>query len=166
ALLRDAIEAHVKRGETVRETYKSSRELRLARPDAEAIFSSLFPEPTAELRKDSPAKATRLENARSDAARAMKRQENYEGPTLATIWNAATWLVDRDVNGKAKPARGGADKLDSLMFGTRGDRIAEIQNVVEVVLRDGSIVSMTVDQARAAGVAASQTGKSPLETLL
>ena len=33
---------------------------------------------------------------------------------------------------------------NSLLFGSRGERINEIQNIVEVVMRDGSVEQMAV----------------------
>jgi hypothetical protein len=162
AALREAIEVHIQTGEKVRDTYSKAREARLAKPDAEAIFAKLFPLATEEERKQSPRMATKLENAHNAAIKAMMRSENFEGPTLASIWNAATWMVDRDEDGKSRPCRGDADKLDSLLFGTRADRIAEVQSIIEVVLADGTFAKMTAPEAATHGVDSKQIGKSLL----
>ena len=164
--LREAIDVHIKTGEKVRDTYKASRETKLARPDAEAIMAALFPLPTEEQQKSSPKLASKLTNAHTAAIRAAGRAENNEGPTLATLWNAATWLVDRDESGKARQCRGGADRLDSMLFGTRAERIAEIQKVIEVVLTDGTTKLMSATEAASHGVGAFEPGRTPLESML
>lgn len=167
ATLRGAIEAHVKSGEAIRDLYKRAKETRVGRADAEAIFSTLFPASTDQLRKLAPAKATRLDNVRTEAIRAMARPENNEGKgSLATLWNGATWMVDRDADGNARPARGGADALDSLLFGSRGKRVEEIRNVIEVVLRDGTTQLMSAQEATSHGIDPTQIGRALMNDML
>lgn len=57
---------------------------------------------------------------------------------VATLWNAATYLVDRKADGKARECRGGADRLDSLLFGSRGERLTEVQDIIENILDGGA----------------------------
>jgi len=86
-VLRKAIEAHVKEGEAVANLYRETVKAELSRPEAERIFDLLFP---AAAEGDSKRMATRKENKRAEAARAMHLPENNEGRSVATIWNAAT----------------------------------------------------------------------------
>jgi hypothetical protein len=160
--LRGAIEQHIKSGEEVRELYKRARDRKLARKEAELVFDALFPASTEEQRKDNKRKATMLDNARADAQRSAARAENNEGDNLATLWNAATWMVDRTVDGKARPCRGDADKLDSMLFGSRGKRVEEVRSLIEVVLTDGTTAMMEAAEAAQHGVSV----KSPLEEML
>lgn len=131
--LRDAIERGIREGASISGLYEMAAETRLARPDAEALFDALFPVSTEEERKAEPRKAGNRDKARQDAYIAMARPENSAGPTVASLWNAATWLVDRDATGSAKKGRGG-DALDSLLFGARGERVSEIRRIVETAL--------------------------------
>lgn len=162
--LRKAIEQHIKSGETVRELYKAAKETRLAKPDAEALFDTLFPRADKDA---TPQLATRLNNARVEAMRAMQRSENNEGPTVATLWNAATWVVDRTETGRAKKARGGSDMLDSMLFGSRGKRVEEIRALmVDVLMKDGTVKQMEAPEAVAHGIDHRQMGKQLLADLL
>lgn len=165
-ILREAIEAHVSQGVTVREAYRKARELRLTREDASAMFDRLWPAPTEEQSKSNPRLAGRLNNVRSEAVQAMARPENSEGPTLATLWNAATWLVDRDADGSAKPCRGDADRLDSLLYGSRRDRVEEIRTLIDVYLADGTLTTMEAGEAVRAGVDPLQAGRAIVADLL
>lgn len=96
---------------------------------------------------------------------AMRDPVNNVGPTLATVWNAATYLVDREVNGTSRKTRGGS-AIDSLLFGSRGDRVSEIQTMIEVILRDGSIQSVPASEALAMGANPSSVGRSVLDEML
>jgi hypothetical protein len=162
-VLREAIEEHVRGGEAVAELYREARKAELTRPEAEAVFALLFPEPSED---DKPATATRRINARRAAARAMRRAENQEGRSLATLWNAATWLVDRDETGRTRPVKGGGELLDSMLFGSRGDRVEEIRSIVQVILRDGTVADMEAPAAAAAGVSPEQIGRQLLDSML
>jgi hypothetical protein len=161
-VLAGAIGEAVKSGDKVRNAYHRAEATRLSRADAERAFDLLFPKAARDAEK---AAITRADNVRADAMRAMSNPVNNAGPTLATLWNAATYLVDRTADGRARPTRGG-DALDSLLFGTRGERVEEIQTIIEVIMRDGTIEQMTVPQALAAGVDPSLTGRAILDDLM
>lgn len=165
-VLRKAIEAHVKEGEAVANLYRDTVKAELSRPEALAIFDLLFPK-AAE--GDSKRLATRKENKRAEAAAAMRLPENNEGRSVATIWNAATWVVDRRLDGKkwvAREARGGADKLDSLLFGSRSKRVAQIRNTIKVVMADGTVADMEATEAALHGVDTAQIGRAMLADML
>lgn len=183
-LLTAALPRAIAAGEKVRDAYHKAEALTFAKADdARAAFDRLFPDATPEqhalaTRKDKAAEitaakvaVTRATNARAEARRAAALPVNRVGSrgNLATLWNTATWLVDRTVDEhgriEARPTRGG-DMLDSMLFGTRGDRVTEIQTIVEVIMRDGSVRSMTVPQALAAGVDPALTGRAILDDLI
>lgn len=144
-VLAAAIGEAVQGGDKVRTAYHQAEASRLDASQASKVFDLLFP-PAAE-GSDKRA-ATKAENVRAGARRAMADAVNNVGPTLATLWNAATYLVDRTPDGASKPTRGG-EALDSLLFGQRGDRVSEIQTIVELVMRDGSIQQVTAAEALA-----------------
>jgi hypothetical protein len=161
--LRTAIEAHVKQGEAMSTLYENARKATLTRAESERLFDALFPK----AEDDAHAKSKgRAENIRTDALRAAARAENNEGQSVATLWNAATWLVDREPNGAPKAARGGADRLDSLLFGTRAERIQEVQTLISVIMADGRIVDMPAPQAAELGVNHAEIGRSLLDSML
>jgi Domain of unknown function (DUF932) len=162
-ILVDSIADAVQRGDSVRAAYERAEQTRLTSEQAQAIFDRLFP-PPAEDEKD--AAKTRVENVRADARRAMARPENNVGPTLATVWNAATWMVDRTADGKARPVRGGGDRLDSLLFGGRADRVSEIQTMIEVILKDGTVEAVPAARALEIGADAGQVGRKVLDDML
>lgn len=158
ATLAEAIEETVKSGQETIKTYQAAEETRLTKTDVAGILEALFPPAPEDASKGAQ---TRAENARTEMLMAMQRKENFAGPTLATVWNGATWLVDRDGFGNARKTRG--DALDSLLTGTRGQRIHEIENIVEVVLRDGSIERVAVPELAAKQAA---EGNSEFERLI
>lgn len=129
-VLKGEIAGALKTGETLREMFRKAQDTTLDRARAQAVFDALFPEAPAD---SAPGVVTRAENARSDARKAMAFAENALGPNLATLWNAATYLIDRDATGTARALRSG-DRLDSLLFGTRGKRVAEVQAVIADVM--------------------------------
>lgn len=161
-MLSESITDAVKAGDSVRAAYHRAEQIQLSRPQAIALLDKLFP-----LADDDAGKAakTRAENDRADAVRAMNNPVNNAGKTLATVWNAATYLVDRNVDGTTRKPRGG-DLLDSLLFGTRGDRIAEIAHTIEVVMKDGSVQEMAAHEAIAAGVDPRSVGRTAIEAML
>lgn len=158
ATISEAIES----GQTMRATYEATERARLPRSAAERAFDLLFP-PAAD--DASPRAKTMAENARNDARIAAANPVNDCGDTVATLWNAATYLVDRNADGSPRETRG-ADRLDALLFGARGERVSEIQTIIEVIMRDGSIQHMTAPQAVAAGVDPSLTGRAILDGML
>lgn len=165
-MLRKAIEQHVVEGGKIAELYAAAVEHELHRTDAQAIIDELWPIPGEDSGK-SAAAVTKATNARSEAARAMKLAENSEGRSLATIWNAATWLVDRDATGATRKLRGNGDAVESLLFGGRGRRIEQVRRVMVRVLRpDGTEEDVTASEAALAGVDSAQIGRSLLDDML
>ena len=161
-VLAESIGDAVRKGDEVRAAYHAAEATRLDSTAAAAVFDRLFP-PAA---KDADQAAkTRADNVRADARRAAANAVNNAGPTLATLWNAATYLVDRTASGAARPTRGG-DALDSLLFGSRGERVSEIQTIVELVMKDGTIQAMPAHDALATGVDPLSVGRKVLEDML
>lgn len=142
-VLAEAIGTAVVSGDKVRAAYHKAEEMRLTQKEAINVFDLLFPKAPED---ESKTVITRADNVRADAKRAMGNHVNNVGPTLATLWNAATYLVDREADGSARKTRGG-DSLDSLLFGSRGDRVSEIQSIVEVVMRDGTTQAVQISEA-------------------
>lgn len=164
--LKEAIGTTIATGETVRAMYDRASSTRLTREAARAAFDALFPEAP----KDAPAATrTKLENARTEARQAAVMGINRGGAepgNVATLWNAATFVLDRDGQGRARKARGGADMLDSMLFGARAKRIEEIQTVIELCMRDGSVEHVTAQRAIEMGADLSQVGAKVLEDIL
>lgn len=152
--LREGIASAIVSGDKVRDAYYKAEQTKLTKDQAIAVFDRLFPEAPEGSSKTA---ITRAENERNDGRRAMWDKVNNVGPTLATIWNAATYLVDRNVDGSSRQTRGG-DSLDSLLFGSRGERIQQIQETIDIVMNDGTIVAMNVEQATAVGIGANMLG--------
>lgn len=165
AALTETIGEAVQRGTSVAELHERATKTVLKPAAARAAFDALFP-PAAE--DASQSAKTRAENLRQEARDACALEINKRGQapgTVATLWNAATWLVDRKVSGESRKARGG-DQLDSMLFGSRAKRIAEIQTKVEVLMADGSVQEMTVPEATEAGVDTQQIGSALLSSIL
>jgi hypothetical protein len=163
AILAKSIGQAITDGAKVRAAYQRAEQTVLSRADAERAFDLLFPRAPRDAAKGA---VTRADNARAEAIQAMQRPENNAGTTLATLWNAATWLVDRTGDGKPRPTRGEAEALDSLLFGSRAERVQEVQTIVQVIMRDGSIQDMTAPEAARAGVDARTMGASVLDAML
>jgi hypothetical protein len=162
-VLRESIGTAIATGEKVRAAYHAAESMRLTTTDAQKVFDKLFPSASEDADK---AAKSRAENARNDARYAMINPVNSAGPTLATIWNAATYLVDRLPNGAPRPTRGGTEALDSMLFGSRGERVEEIQTIIDVIMRDGSIQHMTAPAALDIGVDPAIVGRKLLEDIL
>ena len=164
-VLRDSIGTALATGEKVRDTFAKAETAYLDRDAAKAAFDALFPE----AEKDAtPAAKTRAENLRTEARKAATMSINRVGArpgNLATLWNAATYVVDRNSDGTARKVRGG-DALDSMLFGQRAKRVQEVQTMIEVILRDGSVQTMTSNQALDAGIDAKTVGRKVLEDML
>ena len=160
-ILAESIGTAVEGGDKVRTAYHAAEELRLDKDSAIAIFDKLFPSAPEDAERAAKTKAA---NVRADARRAMANGVNNAGPTLATLWNAATYLVDREANGETRKTRGG-DLLDSLLFGSRGDRVSEIQTIIEVVLRDGTTKAVTAQDAIGMGADPRQVGAKVIADL-
>ena len=164
-ILSESIGEAIKNGENLRDTYHAAEAATLNKPQALAVLDLLFPSPPADLKGR---EATIMADARADAVRAMQLPINNAGPTVATIWNAATYLIDRDVRGHAKDTKAVASngRLDSMIFGTRANRVNEIYNVIETVLTDGTIERMTATEALSHGIEPAVVGAKLLESML
>lgn len=163
--LGESLEKAILTGQKVKDLYAQAEQTVLHRDDAMDLLFKLFPDPDEDA---APAAKTRAKNKRDEAIRAAALPLNRVGDkgTVATLWNAASYLVDRTVddkgNSKFRKVRGG-DRLDSMLFGTRANRVAEIEQImIQVLQPDGTEVSMTVDQAVDAGVPAGQIGGDAL----
>lgn len=160
-VLADTIGESIASGRKVRDLYDRASRTVLRPEAARAAFDALFPAAPDDA---SQRAKTRAENERADARIAARRPENAvsSAGNLASLWNAATWLVDREADGSTRECRGGADRLDSLLFGARSKRVAEIETVierlVEVVRPDGTVEAVAVAEAVAQGVAPDQAG--------
>jgi hypothetical protein len=166
-LLREAIEAHVKEGAAIADLYAQARETQLHKDDFAQLMDRLFPVPAEDDAKTTKAKRTRALKKRAEAARAASIPCNDEGPTAATLWNAATYLVDRDAEGEFRKVRGSGGALDAMLFGTRGKRVEAIRKVMIDVLRpDGTVESVPADEAAAAGIDHAQIGRSLMDDML
>ena len=161
-MLAESITAAIAHGEKVRDAYHAAEATRLTAKQAQSVFDVLFPEAPEGSGKVAK---TRADNVRAEAQKAMVLPINAAGPTVATLWNAATYLVDRRADGTARQTRGG-DALDSLLFGARADRIQEIQTVVEVIMRDGTTQLMTAPKALEEGVDPGIIGRKLVDDML
>jgi hypothetical protein len=161
-ILAEGITKSIASGNKVRDTYHQAEALKLSKDQAKDVFDALFPKAPEDADK---AAKTKAENIRVDARKAMWSDVNNAGGTLATLWNAATYLVDRQADGSSRATRGG-DLLDSLLFGSRGERVAEIQTIIEVVLRDGSTKAVTAQDAIGMGADPRQVGAKVIEDIL
>lgn len=161
--LKDAIATSIATGEKVRETYNRAATLSMSRDGVIAMLDVLFP--TAP--KDAPkATITRMAENRADAVRAMSNPVNNEGTSLATVWNAATYLVDRTVGGAPRKVSGDNTRLDSMLFGARQKRVEEIREVVlQVIDRAGNEQSVTASMALDMGADRNQVGRKILEAM-
>lgn len=162
--LEGAIAGAIKNGETVRSMYAAAEQKVLDKEAARKAFDALFPEAEKDATQ---AQKTKAENLRNDAMLAAAMPINKVGNkgTLATLWNAATYLVDRESDGSARKTRA-SSPLDTLLFGSRGERVREIQTLIEVILKDGTVQTMTAPQAVDVGVDPRLVGKKVLEDML
>lgn len=118
-------------GQSMREMYEAAKAKLLTAKQYQAAFDALFPEVKQVDEGKRAIGVTRSENIRIAARTVASNVINFEGEhSLATLWNAATYLVDRETDGTAK-IHGKADGLDSMIFGARGRKVAEIQSIVE-----------------------------------
>lgn len=152
-VLAESVSEAIKSGDAVRTAYHRAEAMKLSRPQAEAVFDRLFPSAPADADR---AARTRADNARAEGMRAMARAEN----------NAGGWLVDRTADGSARAVRGEGSSLDSMLFGARADRVEEIKNIVEVVMRDGTVEAVDASEALSMGCDAESVGRSMLSDIL
>lgn len=163
--LRVGIEEIAKGGEELVDLFNRASAVHLPAAAAREAFDALFPKANEGAKR---AAVTRAENMRAAARIAAAMPINRVGGkgNLATLWNAATYLVDRDETGAARKARGESTRAAAMLFGRRGRRVEQIRHLVDVVLADGTIEAMTVDKATEAGVDAGQLGAGVLAAML
>ncbi len=149
--LRGAMEEHIARGEKVKITYQQARQARLTdfpKATISKFLEGLYPTPTDEIRRDKPAVATKMIGAQDEFFRAMALPVNADGGgSVASLWNAATYLVDRKADGSAREVRGdkdGTGRLASMLFGSRGKDVVQVQELVEELLANGEVRERTV----------------------
>ena len=161
----NSIEGAIKTGQAIKDLYAQAEQTTLHRDDAMELLFKLFPD----VDDDAALSAkTRVKNKQDEVLQAAMLPINRVGDngTVATLWNAASYIVDRNVNGTFRKVRGG-DRLDSMLFGTRAQRITEIERIMVQVLRpDGTEVSMSVGQAVDAGVPTCQIGGNIIDDIL
>jgi hypothetical protein len=165
ARLGEGITASIESGDKIASTFEQACDVHLPRAAAIAAFDAFFPEAN----DDASARAKTLATQRrDDAAIAAAMPCNRVGGkgNLATLWNAATYLVDRNADGSRRETRGGDNMVDSMLFGSRGKRVQEVLHLVDVILADGTVESMTVAQATGAGVDSKQLGAGLLAAML
>lgn len=163
-ILAESIGDAIQEGEKVRDAYKRAERMHLTKRDQDRVISLLYPYPDKSDKVD-PATKTKIDNQRREALGASMLPANMAGPTLASLWNGATWLVDRTSTGEARPTRGN-DPLDSMLFGSRGERVEEIKNIIQVVMRDGSIQEVEGTEAIRMGLPIESVGRTTLESML
>ncbi len=161
-VLVESIPLAIASGDKMRETFERAERTLVTRDSFSALFDKLFPEAEEGASKLAN---TLANNERRDAMVAASLPINNCGSTVATIWNAATYLVDRNANGTARKTRA-EDPLDSMLFGSRAKRVEEIQTIIEVVLRDGTTQLATATQAVEMGVDSKLVGRKVLEEML
>jgi hypothetical protein len=124
-------------------------------------------------------KYNRVDKARNALKDAARRKENYCGSTVATYFNAATYLLDRNADGSQAEAKGGSCMIESMLFGDRNHKLNgrsgknpkagildTTQELVQflVQMADGTTEAMTLAQAVETGqVPTSQLGSSIME---
>lgn len=168
-ILAENIGEAIKTGESVKALFQQAEQSYVTRDQARAAFDALFPEAEKDA---SPAEKTKADNRRHEAELAAGLGINKVGEragNLGTLWNAATYLVDRTIDNRGRASnravRSG-DALDSLLFGTRAKRLQEIQTVIEVIMRDGRVVPMTATKAIEEGVDRQIVGRKILEEMI
>ena len=154
AVLRDGITRALEAGKSVALAHAEARDTILRGEASSAAFDALFPR-AEENDRTTDNMRTRARNRRDEAFAALRmpinRRDLPDG-SLQKLWNTATFLVDRGVDGAARSVRGGGDAIASMISGTRGQRVQEIQEIIYRVLnRDGSETEMTASEAVDAG---------------
>lgn len=161
-VMRKAIQDAIKTGESVRKLYDAAASVRLTGTAASLAFSALFPEAAKGASRNA---VTRAENDRDEARRAARLDINREGGdsgNVATLYNAATFLADRELDGSWRGTRKGSDPLASQMVGSRQSRFAQIEQtirtIVEVVRPDGTVEAQELAEALRMGIDPAQMG--------
>jgi hypothetical protein len=147
----------------VRELYQRAEKVYLTEAAARTAFDALFPRAAKDA---SPRAVTMANKARREARAAAQLAVNKvgDGPcNLATLLNTGTWLVDRTAEGEFRDTRGESDALESLLLGSRADRVQEIQGLVEVILKDGTVEKVTGHEAIVMGIDPNLVGRELLK---
>lgn len=152
-------------GSKLVDLFERASEVHLPAAAAREAFDALFPKAPEGAKVVA---VTKADNARSAARIAAAMPINRVGGkgNLATLWNAATFLVDRDETGEARAARGESTRAGAMLFGARGRRVETVRHLVEVLLADGTVEAMAVDAASAAGVPAENMGPGIVAAML
>lgn len=161
-MLERAIETAIESGKAVVDEYNRAKDTMLTGAQAQAVFDALFPPPDPE---SAPIAQTKAYNARLDATTAAQLPQNKVGKPgcLGNLLNAATWLVDRKADGNP---RSNGDRLNTLLSGQRGKRLAEIRYQIQIAMSDGTTRAMDVPDAIELGVDSEQIGKVLLDDML
>ncbi len=148
----------------IREVYAERAERKLSASEFEHLANKLWPMADKDA---TPHLRTRLDNERQEAMRAIARSENNVGNTVGTLHNAATWLVDRNSDGSARGPRGGGSALGSMLLGGMGDRVEEIETIIQVFMRDGSVQEVKASEAlQTPGIDPQLVGRAVLSDML
>ena len=165
--LAEAIAEAVEHGHSVAKAFADASNVQLQRDKAIAAFDALFPKAADDA---SQRAKTRAENLRTEARLAAALPVNRVGDkpgNVGTLWNAATYLVDRRADGKRRETRGGSENMvSSMLFGSRAKRLEEISSVIAVVMTDGTVENMTVTEAKAHGIDDKSIGGALVESML
>lgn len=249
-VLGESISEAIKTGDRVRDLYEAAKRTVLTRDEAATLFDALFPPAFMLATKRELTKARAM---RDEARQAAAMPINNEGPTLATLWNAATYVVDREGT-SPRPVRGGGSQLvvvidesrnlplsldlnypefpdrcrgvvllfvedvlevlvdrpdvlleevtklslrepdgsaveanldatppvfalveddlgrrgrvESMVLGSRGERVNEVMTLIEVILRDGTVQTVTAPQALELGVDQQLVGRKVLAEII
>lgn len=141
---------------------------RLTWTQARTAFDTFVPPVGEDASKNA---VTRYQKRVTEFEAAMANPINRigDGQNLATLWNAATFLLDRHVDGSERGTRKGTTRLEA-MYGSRATKAAQhletIEYLVEVMLADGSSEYMSVPEAISSGVESEQLGSNILESML
>ncbi len=133
--MREAIRLCGETGESLRDAYLKARDLTItSSAQAQALLDAFVPMPTDATRRQT----NTVKAKRADLIVAAKTDVNKDGSNVATMWNAATFLVDRDARGNPRKVRGESqDRLTPLFFGSRGDEVRRVKRIVDTLIASG-----------------------------
>lgn len=165
ARLTKGIEWAVKEGAAVSDLFDRAARVQLPAKAWHAAFDAFFPE----AKENASAGATTRANNIREAAKivgALPINRVGRPGNLATLWNAATFLVDRKADGNAATIRKGASPIESMLLGERGRKVEGFRHLVEVILADGRVEEMTTVEATNVGVDAATMGADILAAMI
>ena len=156
-LAADAVRRVQDIGQDIGSFYQAMKNTKITNQDQfEAALARYVP-PPAEDASDNA--WTRYDNKRAAFIEAMRKPENNAGETVATLFNAATFLLDRNPDGTAiETAKGGASMAESMLFGSRNKQLGKAHEATQEVLKflvqmaDGTTQEVDVAQAVELGV--------------